>query len=136
MHDITPRTAGAEGQTSMRCECLAHAARCSARRLYRDLGRLRGMKIIYLPHARRRMDERGIAQWEVAAVLEAPGIEYPGHFLERTVAERVLPGRRLAVKVVYNLGAQDERIVVTVELGRPTLLRRSRSPAEPEGGEQ
>jgi hypothetical protein len=52
------------------------------------------------------------------------------------VAERVLPGRRLAVKVVYNLGAEDERIVVTVELGRPTLLRRSRSPAEPEGGEQ
>jgi hypothetical protein len=94
------------------------------------------MKIIYLPHARRRMDERGIAQWEVAAVLEAPGIEYPGHFLERTVAERVLPGRRLAVKVVYNLGAEDERIVVTVVLGRPTLLRRSRSPAEPEGGEQ
>ena len=80
------------------------------------------------------MDERGIAQWEVAAVLEAPAVEYPGHFLERTVAERVLPGRRLAVKVVYNLGAQDERIVVTVELGRPT--RRSRSPAEPEGGEQ
>jgi len=80
------------------------------------------------------MDERGIAQWEVAAVLEAPGIEYPGHFLERTVAERVLPGRRLAVKVVYNLGAEDERIVVTVELGGPT--RRSRDPAEPEGGEQ
>lgn len=40
------------------------------------------------------------------------------------------------MKVVYNLGAEDERIVVTVELGRPTLLRRSRSPAEPEGGEQ
>jgi hypothetical protein len=38
------------------------------------------------------------------------------------------------VKVVYNLSAEDERIVVTVELGRPT--RRSRSPAEPEGGEQ
>jgi hypothetical protein len=75
-----------------------------------------------------------IAQWEVAAVLEAPGIEYPGHVLERTVAERVLLGRRLAVKVVYNLGAEDERIVVTVELGRPT--RRSRGPAEPEGGEQ
>jgi len=36
------------------------------------------------------------------------------------VAERILPGRRLAVKVVYNLGAEDERIVVTVELGRPT----------------
>jgi hypothetical protein len=51
------------------------------------------------------------------------------------VAERVLPGRRLAVKVVYNLGAEDERIVVTVELGRPTPHRR-RSPAEQEGGER
>ena len=37
------------------------------------------------------------------------------------------------MKVVYNLGAQDERIVVTVELGRPT--RHRRDPAEPEGGE-
>ena len=38
------------------------------------------------------------------------------------------------MKVVYNLGAQDdERIVVTVELGRPT--RHRRGPAEPEGGE-
>jgi hypothetical protein len=37
------------------------------------------MKITYLPHALRRMDERRIAQWEVAAVLEAPAVEYPGH---------------------------------------------------------
>jgi hypothetical protein len=39
------------------------------------------------------------------------------------------------VKVVYNLGAEDERIVVTVELGRPTPHRR-RGPAEQEGGER
>ena len=54
------------------------------------------MKITYLPHALRRMDERRIAQWEVAAVLEAPAVEYPGHVFERVVAERVLPagGRR------------------------------------------
>jgi len=35
------------------------------------------MKITYLPHALRRMDERRIAQWEVAAVLEAPGSSIP-----------------------------------------------------------
>ncbi len=87
------------------------------------------MRVTYLPHARRRMEERGISEEEVAAVLEDPTLEYLGDF-GRTVAERVLPGRRLAVKVVYNLGADDERIVVTVELGRPTR------PAEPEGGEQ
>jgi hypothetical protein len=91
------------------------------------------MKITHLPHALRRMDERGIARWE--AVLEAPDVEYPGHVFERVVTERVLPGRRLAVKVVYNLGAEDERIVVAVELGRPTPHRR-RGPAEQEGGER
>jgi hypothetical protein len=92
------------------------------------------MKITYLPHAQRRMEVRGIARWEVTAVLEAPDVEYHGHVWERMVAERVLPGRRLAVKVVYNQGAEDERIVVTVALGRPTPPQR-RGPAEPEGGE-
>jgi hypothetical protein len=66
------------------------------------------MKITYLPHVRRRMEERGISEEEVAAVLEDPAMEYPGNF-GRTVAERV---------------------VVTVERGRPTR------PAEPGGGEQ
>ena len=87
------------------------------------------MRITYVPHARRRMEERGISEEEVETVLEAPALEYLGN-LGRTVAERVLPGRRLAVKVVYNLGAEDERVVVTVELGRPTR------PAGQEGGEQ
>jgi len=82
------------------------------------------------------MAERGISEEEVEAVLgppgpdEAPGLEYDGD-LGRTVAERVLPGRRLATKVVYNLGAGDELIVVTVERGRP----RFSAPAE-QGGEQ
>jgi len=44
------------------------------------------------------------------------------------VAEHTFAGRRLAVKVVYNLGLEDERIVVTVELGRPMK--------PPEGGEE
>ncbi len=66
------------------------------------------------------MEERGISEEEVAAVLEAPDLEYPGN-RGRMVAERILPGRRLAVKVVYNLSARegDERVIVTVELGRP-----------------
>jgi len=61
----------------------------------------------------------------------ASALEYLGNF-GRTVAERILPGRRLAMKVVYNLStrAGDERVVVTVELGRPTHQ------AEPEGDEQ
>ena len=59
------------------------------------------MRITYLPHARRRMEERGISEEEVDTLLEAPALEYLGN-LGRTVAERILPGRRLAVKVVYN----------------------------------
>jgi hypothetical protein len=48
------------------------------------------------------MEERGISEEEeVDTLLEAPALEYLGN-LGRTVAERILPGRRLAVKVVYN----------------------------------
>ena len=50
------------------------------------------------------MEERGISEEEVETVLEAPALEYLGN-LGRTVAELILPGRRLAVKVVCNLGA-------------------------------
>lgn len=77
------------------------------------------MKITYLPHALQRMDEREIPEETVRAVLEEPDLEYPGK-LGRTVAERVFEGRRLAHKVVYNQAPEDERIVVTVERGRPT----------------
>lgn len=87
----------------------------------RNLRKLRGMKITYLPHAMDRMAERGISEEEARAALEEPDHEYPGN-LGRTVAERTLRGRSLATKVVYNLGAQDERIVVTVERGRPTAV--------------
>lgn len=57
-------------------------------------------------------------------VLEEPDDEYPGN-KGRTVAERVFSGERIAVKVVYNLGLEGERVVVTVERGRP---RRTRPP--------
>jgi hypothetical protein len=76
------------------------------------------VRITYLPHARRRMRERNISEDEARATLEEPDVEYPGN-LGRTVAERTFPGRRLATKVVYNRGAEDERVVVSVERGRP-----------------
>jgi hypothetical protein len=77
------------------------------------------LKIVFLPHALRRMEERRISEEEARATLEEPDLEYPGN-LGRTVAERVFPGRRLATKVVYNLGPEGERAVVTVERGRST----------------
>lgn len=67
------------------------------------------------------MELRGISESEVREILDAPDLEYPG-YLGRTVAERSPSetGRSLAVRVIYNRGLEDERIVVTVELGRPT----------------
>jgi hypothetical protein len=72
------------------------------------------------------MAERGISEEEVRAALEEPDLEYPGR-RGRTVAERTPSGRNLATKVVYNLGQEDERIVVTAERGRPVRT-------VPEGG--
>ena len=87
------------------------------------------MKITLLPHALERMELRGISEEEVRDVLERPDMEYPGR-LGRTVAERSPSeaGRSLAVRVIYNQGLEDERVVVTVELGRPTT-------GPPEGGD-
>ena len=69
------------------------------------------------------MGQRGVFEEEVRDVLARPDLEYPGG-LGRTVAERSPSesGRSssLAVRVIYNLGLEGERIVVTVELGRPT----------------
>lgn len=88
------------------------------------------MRITFLPHALERMELRGVSEEEVRQILENPDLEYPGR-LGRTVAERspVEGGRSLAVRVIYNRGLEDERIVVTVELGRSTTN-------PPEGGEQ
>lgn len=79
------------------------------------------MRITFLPHALERMELRDVSEEEVRQILEGPDLEYPGR-LGRTVAERspVEGGRSLAVRVIYNRGLEDERIVVTVELGRPT----------------
>lgn len=74
-------------------------------------------------HARERMEERGISEEEVRWTLQEPEDEYPGK-LGRTVAERTPPGRSLAVKVVYNLGSEEERVVVAVMRGRPSCSGR------------
>ena len=65
------------------------------------------------------MKQRRLSEEEARAALEEPDLEYLGN-LGRTVAERVFPGRSLATKVVYNLGPEDELVVITVERGRPT----------------
>ncbi|MGI8910920.1 MAG: DUF4258 domain-containing protein [Rubrobacteraceae bacterium] len=96
-------------------------------RVGQDVRRLRAMRITFLPHAEERMRERGISVADVYRTLENPDLEYPGR-LGRIVAEHTFAGRSLAVKVVYNPGLEDERIVVIVELGR--------SMKPPEGGEE
>ncbi len=64
------------------------------------------------------MRERGVSEAQVRAVLERPYHEYPGD-LGRTVAEGRVGTGRHTIKVVYNRGLEDERIVVTVMRGRP-----------------
>lgn len=64
------------------------------------------------------MAERGISQSTARETLENPDREYPDDW-GRTVAERTPSGRRLAIKVVYNQGLENERIVVSVMRGRP-----------------
>ena len=65
MHDITPRTAGTEGQTS----------------------------IIYLTPPGEGWMSAGSPSGRSRRCSRLLASEYPGDFLERTVAERVLPGR-------------------------------------------
>ena len=65
------------------------------------------------------MEEKRISEEEARTTVEESDLEYPGN-LGRTVAERVFPNDRLATKVVYNLGVDDERVVITVERGRPS----------------
>lgn len=76
------------------------------------------MRVTILPHARDQMNERGILEEQVRRTLEEPDQEYPSDY-QRIVAERSFSSRRSALKVVYNQGLADERIVVTVMYGRP-----------------
>lgn len=65
----------------------------------------------------------GSPEDEVLWTLREPETEYAGN-LGRIIAERTPPGRRLAIKVVYNLGADEERIVVAEMRGRPSRPER------------
>ena len=65
------------------------------------------------------MEERRISKEEVTWALKKPEAKYPGN-LGRTVVERTPPGKSLANKVVYNLGAEEERIVVAFMRRRPS----------------
>jgi len=53
------------------------------------------------------MEVRGISEEEVLWAIQKPEAEYPGN-LGRTVVERTPPGKRLAIKVVYNLLGQKK----------------------------
>jgi len=64
------------------------------------------------------MREYGIPEWQARVALMKPDCEYHS-YKGRFVAERVFRlGRRLAVQVVYNVGLEGERVVVTVMRGR------------------
>ena len=74
---------------------------------------------LFLRPALSRIEERCISEEEARSTLEELDLEYPG-YLGRIVAEKVLPSKRLATKVAYNLGPGGTRIVVTFERGIPT----------------
>lgn len=76
------------------------------------------MRITFIPHARDQMEEREIPEGRVRRTLEDPDREYPGDW-GRTVAEKRFGTERSAIKVVYNRGLRDERVIVTVMRGRP-----------------
>lgn len=76
------------------------------------------MRVTILPHARDQMREREIPEQRARDTLRDPDQEYPGDW-GRTVAEKRFGTERSAIKVVYNRGQRDERIVVSVMRGRP-----------------
>lgn len=80
-----------------------------------ELRRLRGMRVTILPHAASRMEEFGISVADVYRVLSEPEEDGKAN-LGRLYAQRTIGLRR--IRVVYNLGAEDERIVVSAMLRR------------------
>jgi hypothetical protein len=72
------------------------------------------MRITYLPHARERMEEFGIAVADVYRVISEPDEEGDANKGRRYAQKQI--GRR-RIRVIYNQGA-DEAVVVTVMLRR------------------
>jgi hypothetical protein len=64
---------------------------------------------LYLFSSPTRLGEwkSGTASKKRRNALEQGDLEYPGN-LERIIAKRVFPSRRLATKGVYNLGPEDQ----------------------------
>ena len=73
------------------------------------------MRVTFLPHALEKMIERGISETEVRLVLGQPEEEGEANLARRYAQKQI--GRR-RIRVVYNQGAGDERIVVTAMLRR------------------
>ncbi len=82
--------------------------------LGRDVRKLRGMKITFLPHALEQMSKRGISEDEARAALEEADEEGAANLGRLYVQKRF--GRR-RIRVIYNQGA-DEAVVVSVMLRR------------------
>jgi hypothetical protein len=72
-------------------------------------------RVTFLPHARERMEQYRITEEEVRSVLEEANEEGAANF-GRSYADKLL-SRRL-VRVIYNVGMDDEAVVVSVMLRR------------------
>jgi Cu/Ag efflux pump CusA len=72
-------------------------------------------RVTFLPHARERMEQYGISEEEVRSVLEDPNEEGAANF-GRSYAQKLLS--RGLVRVIYNVGMDDEAVVVSVMLRR------------------
>ncbi len=67
----------------------------------------RFQRVIFLPHARERMEQYGISEEEVWAVLERPSEEGTANF-GRSYAQKLLSSR-LLVRVIDNMGVERRR---------------------------
>ncbi len=72
------------------------------------------MRIIFLPHARERMEQYGVSEDEVRSVLEEADEEGAANF-GRVYSQKQVEHRR--IRVIYNQGA-DEAVVISVMLRR------------------
>jgi hypothetical protein len=72
-------------------------------------------RITFLPHARERMEQYEITEEEVRSILEEPSEEGAAN-LGRIYAQKLLSSR--LVRVIYNVGMDEEAVVVSVMLRR------------------
>jgi hypothetical protein len=76
----------------------------------------RFQRVTFLPHAHERMEQYGITEEEVRSVLKEPNEEGAANFGRSYYAQKLLFGR--LVRVIYNVGMDDEAVVVSVMLRR------------------